>query len=179
MDTNKPLRLSPRGLALLKSPGFETGPDGRHFAAVPYRCAANKPTIGFGHVIRPNESFPHPITEEVAESLLAQDVGSAEIFVSATTRIATQAQFDALVILVFNIGVGAFDKSTLRRLINAGDTAEAIAHEWMRWVNAGGKRCDGLVIRRTCELMMYQGSDDAAITAERERLAVLARKGNL
>ena len=178
MENAKPLTLSPRGLALLKS--FEPGPDGKHFAAKPYRCPAGKLTIGWGHVVRPHESFICPIGEDLADQLLRQDVGTTEIFVSASTPGARlQHQFDALVILAYNIGIGAYDKSTLRRLINADDSMDAIAYQWRLWCNAGGRRCDGLVVRRACELMMFQGSDNAAIGAERARLTAQAAKGAL
>ena len=66
----------------------------------------------------------------------------------------TQPQFDALVSFVFNVGAGAFRKSTLLKKLNAGDYAEATA-EFPRWVKGGGKTLPGLVVRRAAEMLLF------------------------
>lgn len=62
----------------------------------------------------------------------------------------TDGQYIAFVSLTYNIGVGAFCKSTAARLINAGDMAGACA-QISRWDKAGGMRLPGLVKRRAEE----------------------------
>lgn len=62
----------------------------------------------------------------------------------------TQGQYDALVSFVYNVGAGAFAKSTMLRKINAGDCTGAGA-EFNRWVYAKGKKLPGLVTRRADE----------------------------
>ena len=124
-----PLTTSPRGLALIES--FED------FRARRYLCPAGKPTIGFGHVILGSESHPlwdAEITREDATALLRADCRTVEIYLNATTvRPGTsQDQFDALVSLAFNIGVGNFDKSTLRRLFKLGNLTLAVL-EFVKW----------------------------------------------
>jgi lysozyme len=69
----------------------------------------------------------------------------------------TQNQFDALVSLSYNIGVGAFKKSTLLKKLNSGDYKGA-ANQFDVWVNAGGKRLAGLVRRRAIEKKLFLGS---------------------
>ena len=65
-----------------------------------------------------------------------------------------QNQFDALVSLAYNIGTGAFNKSTLVKKLNAGDIRGA-ADQFDVWINAGGKRMQGLVNRRAREKALY------------------------
>lgn len=50
----------------------------------------------------------------------------------------------------YNVGVGAFSKSTLIKKLNAGDRIEA-CNQLLRWDKAGGKRLKGLTLRRESE----------------------------
>lgn len=68
----------------------------------------------------------------------------------------TQGQFDAMVSLAYNIGVGAFGGSTLLRKHKAGDY-EGTAAEFGRWTRAAGKIMQGLVNRRRDERAIYEG----------------------
>lgn len=70
-----------------------------------------------------------------------------------TVRV-TQEQYDALLSLVFNIGEGAFMRSTLLVRLNAGRCTEA-ADQFLRWDYAGGKRLRGLSKRRAAERAMF------------------------
>lgn len=60
----------------------------------------------------------------------------------------------AILSLSYNIGVGAFCKSTLARLMNAG---KPFCHEFSRWTYAGGRQLKGLVKRRAEERAMCEG----------------------
>lgn len=62
----------------------------------------------------------------------------------------TQGQYDALVSLVFNIGPGAFAKSTLLKRLNNRQCSLA-ADEFLRWDKAKGKTLRGLTARRQGE----------------------------
>jgi len=72
----------------------------------------------------------------------------------AVTVPLNQNQFDALVSLTYNIGSGAFEKSTLVKKLNTGDYTGA-ANQYDVWVNAGGKRLQGLVNRRAKEKELF------------------------
>ena len=61
-----------------------------------------------------------------------------------------QHEYDAFISLAYNIGAGAFCRSTLVRKLNAGDYEGACA-EILRWNKAGGKVVRGLVVRREAE----------------------------
>ncbi len=118
------------------------------FSAEPYLCPAGYLTIGYGHVIRPGESWPDGITEEEAAALLAEDVIEAEQAVLRLIAVPlTDGQFDALVSFTFNLGAGALQRSTLRRKINR-QSYNAAAQEFPRWVWAGGRKLRGLMRRR-------------------------------
>lgn len=76
--------------------------------------------------------------------------------IAATTRLPTQAEFDAMVCLAYNIGVPNFKKSTLVKKFNAGDLAGA-AEEFLRWNQANGKVMLGLRRRRAAERALFEG----------------------
>lgn len=69
---------------------------------------------------------------------------------------ATPAQKAALVSLAYNIGLGAFGKSTVLKRHRAGWHDQA-AQAFGMWVNAGGKKMPGLVRRREAEAKLYRG----------------------
>ncbi len=143
---NTVLSLGKYGLELIKS--FEG------CVLKVYLDAIGLPTIGYGHLIKPGESFTK-ITQKGAEDLLKSD---AQIFVDGVNKIlevnVTQNQFDALVSIAFNIGLGNLKSSTLLRLINAGDYKGA-ADQFPRWNKAGGKVLNGLTKRRNAERALF------------------------
>lgn len=124
------------------------------FSSTVYICPAGYPTIGYGHLVRSGESFTE-ITETEAEELLRKDVESAERAVLRLANVPlTDGQFDALVSFTFNLGSGAFQRSTLRRKVNRQAHVEVPA-QLMRWVWAGGRKLNGLVSRRSTEAIRY------------------------
>lgn len=66
----------------------------------------------------------------------------------------SQEQYDSLVSFVFNVGEGAFLRSTLLRKLNAGDCTGAAA-EFSKWNKAKGQILPGLVIRRAHEQKQF------------------------
>ena len=82
---------------------------------------------------------------------------------AALTKPCTQGQFDAMVCLAFNIGLGAFRVSTLVRKFNAGDIAGA-SQQFLRWDKAAGQSMKGLRRRRAAEKAVFSGmTGDQAI----------------
>ena len=103
---------------------------GRHeaFRGNMYNDIANHATIGYGHLVHHGpingtepQEFINGISQERGLELLEQD---AQFAVNAVRRYIdvplTQGQFDALTSFTFNLGPGALQRSTLRRVINAG-----------------------------------------------------------
>jgi len=120
-----------------------------------YKDAAGLPTIGVGHLIHHNEDFSKGITTTQAQDLLMSDLTRFEMAVNRLVTVPlTQAQFDALVSFAFNVGVGAFQKSTLLKKLNAGLYAE-VPVQLMLWTKAGGKTCNGLIARRENEVKLW------------------------
>ncbi len=125
-----------------------------------YKDSAGLPTIGYGHLIKPGENFAAGITEKQAEQMLVVDLVTAEDAVKKWVSVAlSKGQFDALVSLVFNIGVGSFRKSTLLRKLIAGDVAGAAA-EILKWDKVGGRVVEGLVRRWVAERKLFVGVDN-------------------
>lgn len=137
--------IGAKGLALIKQ--FE----GRELTA--YKCPADVWTIGYGST-GPHVKPGMTITEVEAEELLRDDLDRFEASVAKFAPNASQNEFDALVSLSFNIGTGAFEKSTLLRKFKEGDKAGA-ANAFLMWVNAGGRKLDGLVRRRKAERELF------------------------
>jgi len=124
----------------------------------PYRDAVGKWTIGYGHLIKPDEQHlvtGGKITEAKAEALLRDDLENAEAAINRLVKVPiTGNQYDALVSFVFNVGEGAFADSTMLRKLNAGDYDGAAA-EFPRWTKAGGMQLPGLVARRAKEQTLF------------------------
>lgn len=111
----------------------------------PYRCAAGYWTIGYGHRCAERAA---PVTVAEAEALLLGDVRAAAAALDGLNL--SEGQRVALVSFVFNVGAAAFKRSTLRRLLLAGQV-DAAANEFGRWVFAGSRPLAGLVRRRARE----------------------------
>lgn len=120
-----------------------------------YLCPAGIWTIGWGstgsHVYK-----GLVITQEQADELFIKDT---ERFVNAVNNKVktpiTQYQFDALVSFVYNIGIGAFGRSTLLKKLNRSDYKGAIK-EFLKWNKGGGKVLEGLTRRRKSESYYFE-----------------------
>ena len=115
-------------------------------------------TIGFGTTIYPNGikvKKGDVCTEAQAKAYMAHDLKKFELAVNNTVNVSlNQNQFDALVSLAYNIGTNAFKNSTLVKMLNAGDYRGAET-QFDAWINAGGKRMQGLVNRRAKEKALF------------------------
>ncbi|MFT0892967.1 lysozyme [Pseudochelatococcus sp. G4_1912] len=119
-----------------------------------YRDSAGVWTIGYGHT-GPDVKPGMQITQAQADKLLMDDLARFERAVDQGVKVPlTDNQFGTLVSFAFNIGVAAFEKSTLLRKLNAGDY-NSVPSELARWVNAGGRRLQGLVNRRAAEAGLW------------------------
>jgi len=147
------MKTSNAGIALIKR--FEG------YSCVPYLCPADKWTIGYGHVIKPGETFTH-ITEQEATELLMKDLVKFETAVSLLVKVPiTQGQFDALVSFTYNLGAGALKSSTLLKRLNE-KLYDIAADNFQRWVYAKNKKLPGLVRRRAAEWELFTGKINTA-----------------
>lgn len=143
--------LGEKGLALIKSR------EGCKLKA--YTCQAGVWTIGYGHTgdVKPGQT----ITQKQAEELFKKDLKKYVNAVNKLVKVSlTQNQFDALVSFTYNVGIGAFQNSTLLRKLNAKDYAGA-SNEFARWNKAGGTVSNGLIARRKEEKALFLNKSSA------------------
>jgi len=115
------------------------------------------PAIGYGLRLSQKEvaEYQDGITEEQATELLREFLESVEYTVSKLlTAQLNQNQFDALMSLVYNIGVGNFMSSTILKMLNTKNF-DAVPAEFMKWTKSGGKELKGLVERRKVEVALW------------------------
>ena len=145
------MKVSSKGLELIKE--FEG------FSSVAYLCSAKKATIGYGNTFWEDGTpvkIGDQISKERAETLLKHVVDNFSVAVEVDIKIeVTQNQFDALVSLAYNIGLGAFKNSTLLRQLNRGNFVGA-SQEFLRWNKSNGKPLLGLTRRREREKLLFE-----------------------
>ena len=97
------------------------------------------------------------ITKDEANSLLeyvANKDFAQKIYPLIKAEV-NQNQFDAMVSLAYNIGVGNFSKSTLLKKVNSGDF-DGASNEFLKWNKSGGKELLGLTKRRKREQDLFK-----------------------
>ena len=121
-----------------------------------YLCPANVWTIGFGHTKGVKRG--DVITRTQANDFLALDMGWVTLTVRDTVLVPLNInQEAALYSFIYNVGGGAFSKSTLLRKLNNSDYKGA-ANEFKRWNRGGGKILAGLQCRRKAEAALFRKS---------------------
>lgn len=117
------LDFSIKGMRMLMAEEGRFVKDGRHVLH-----GGQVAHIGYGHRLYGNEGldFQRGIEERDAEALLWKDVDRAADSVRGLVHIRLrQHEFDALVMLAFNIGVQGFRDSPVLQFLNAGKRREA------------------------------------------------------
>lgn len=143
------MKTSDKGIKLI------TAHEGLRLKA--YRCPAGVWTIGYGHTggVKPFQT----ITQRQAIEFLRQDLEASERAVNEQRLAINQNQFDALVSFVFNVGSGAFRRSTLLRKARVNPNDLSIADEFAKWnkarVNGILTVLPGLTKRRKDECNLY------------------------
>lgn len=165
-------KINKAGLDLIKH--FESLHDGdlKLIGLQPKMCPAQVWTVGYGRALvdaktgqflkgakdkaKAYAMYP-ALTEAEAEQMLLEDTTSFSKQVKARLGkvVLNDNQFSALVSFSYNLGVGAFERSTLRKklLVNPKDTS--IKAEFAKWNKASGVVLKGLVRRRQAEADLY------------------------
>lgn len=128
-------------------------PDPAHGWKVPTCCYGHTDAAGEPkYAATKNKTF----TKAEGRLILERDLAVVAAKVRQSVKVDVNPnQFGALVSLAYNIGGGAFGKSTLLKKLNAGDYDGAAA-QFGRWVHAGGKKLNGLVRRRAAEADLFR-----------------------
>lgn len=146
--SNGNMRISQAGIDLVKR--YEGWRDHVYDANPPFADW----TIGYGHKIKDGEVFPSQITRQLGEALLLKDLEMAENRVNRSITVPlTQAQFDALASMAYNLTLSSWGKAAAR--INRGDPPESV---FPLYVYGSGKKLPGLVARRNDELNLYMSA---------------------
>lgn len=115
-------------------------------------------TIGYGTTRYPNGKsvqYGDQCSIEQAKSYMQFDLNRFEQAVSRAIQVPlSQNQFDALVSLAYNIGINAFQNSTLLKRLNTLDYIAA-GQQFDVWIKASGKTVQGLVNRRAVEKALF------------------------
>ncbi len=147
------MNVSERGIKLIK---HHEGIRNR-----PYRCPAGLWTVGVGHLIGDGKSLPKSwdrlFTKEEIDGILKRDLRRFELGVRKMLPNVPlrQSEFDALVSFCFNLGLGCFQRSTIRQALLRGDKKTAM-ESLLKYCRAGGKILKGLQIRRLDEKALFE-----------------------
>lgn len=122
-----------------------------------YKDVVNVTTVCFGHTgtdIISNKIY----SESECLALLEKDLSKVRREVDPLIKVEINDNTRAAIYsFAYNVGVGAFARSTLLKKLNAGDQHGA-CEEMKRWVYAGGKVWRGLVSRRDAESALCHGN---------------------
>lgn len=115
-------------------------------------------TMGYGSTFWNGQPVVPGMTCTEAEAAEQLRMTCQQRYGAAVNRLITvplnQNQFDALVSFTYNLGEGALEQSTLRRILNAGDYA-GVPAQLLRWNMADGHPVQGLTNRRTAEGVLW------------------------
>jgi lysozyme len=145
------MRVSDEGIKLIK-----------HFEGVhkkPYICPAGYWTVGVGHLITRSPELPsdwdRTMGNDEIDDLLRKDLLKFEngVLRLLGTVQPSQSEFDALVSFSFNLGLGCFQRSTVRSAFIRGDKKRS-GEVLLKYRRAGGRILQGLVRRRQAELAL-------------------------
>ncbi|HHR6051695.1 TPA: lysozyme [Providencia alcalifaciens] len=122
----------------------------------PYKDVVNVTTVCFGHTgadIIPSKIY----TEAECLALLEKDLSKVRKGVDPLIKVDIDDNTRAAIYsFAYNVGTGAFARSTMLKKLNAGDIAGA-CNELKRWTYAGGKEWKGLITRREIENSVCHG----------------------
>lgn len=127
----------------------------------PYKCSANRLTIGWGHVIQDDKTkLSKGITCKKADKIFEEDI---TIFSKNLYQTCQQDnvelnenQFSALVSFCFNCGNTAYSNSTLRKVVKKNkNNFKEIEKQFLRWCKIGNIENLGLLNRRKDEFKLY------------------------
>jgi lysozyme len=148
----------------------------------PYLCPAALWTVGWGEVLYQDQIRLPMVRKEGYTGMIRKEYPLASEHNRVWTRkeledrfknllvsfergvlrlapnlVGNQGLFDACVALSYNIGLGGFQRSTLRQRILRNEDLDSIAEGFMRYTMGGGKVLPGLVRRRKAEVALFLG----------------------
>lgn len=127
----------------------------------PYKDVVGVLTVCYGHTgadIIPTKTY----SESECLALLEKDLSKVRKGVDPLIKVDIDDNTRAAIYsFAYNVGTGAFARSTMLKKLNAGDINGA-CNELKRWTSAGGKEWKGLITRREIENAVCLGKLDSA-----------------
>lgn len=127
----------------------------------PYKDVVGVLTVCYGHTgadIIPTKTY----SESECLALLEKDLSKVRKGVDPLIKVDIDDNTRAAIYsFAYNVGTGAFARSTMLKKLNAGDIAGA-CNELKRWTYAGGREWKGLITRREIENAVCLGKFDSA-----------------
>ena len=117
-----------------------------------YQCPAGVWTVGYGYTGTDIKKGVCWTQEKADECLLVTAMGvlNQAIKASPILETANMEKQAAIADFIYNLGIGNYSKSTLKKQVNAGNWMAA-SSEIKKWNKAAGKELKGLTIRRQKE----------------------------
>jgi lysozyme len=122
------------------------------FRANTYYCLGKKLTIGWGRTI--NVKKGDTTTPHEEEPWLVEYLEDLAVQILAIHPHLTVNQLAALLSFIYNIGIGQYSSSTMRKLLNKGQVVDA-AGEFPKWNKVLGKVSDWQIKRRAKEREVF------------------------
>ena len=134
---------------------------------VAYLCPSKVWTIGYGNTfyadgtpVKEGDKIDQATANQLFDITLNKFEKQVKMLLGDTLIVTLPKEaIDALVSLAYNIGTGAFAKSTLLKRIKLNKLDfDGIEAAFMMWVKSNGKVLNGLVRRRAAEFDMYRNA---------------------
>ena len=117
-------------------------------------------TIGYGNIyyennvaVKKGDIITHNRAIELFNLIVKRFEVDVDLLVTSNVN---QNQFDAMVSLAYNIGIGNFKSSSLLKMVNKSPNDTTIYLQFLRWNKAKGEVIPGLTRRRIAESNLYK-----------------------
>jgi GH24 family phage-related lysozyme (muramidase) len=121
-------------------------------------------TIGWGTTsvngtpVRKGDQISQALADELLRAEILRIAAELHQIIPAVAKWGGNQQA-ALISWAYNVGLGAVKDSTLRKRINAGESAQVvIPQELPKWNKVNGKPLEGLTRRRAAEVALFVGA---------------------
>jgi GH24 family phage-related lysozyme (muramidase) len=139
--------------------------EGCRLAAYPDPGTGGLPiTIGWGATsvhgapVRIGDKISQALADELLRAEILRIAAELHQIIPASAKWGGNQQA-ATLSWIYNVGLGAAKDSTLRRRVNAGESAQVvIPQELPKWNKANGKPLEGLTRRRAAEVALFTGA---------------------
>lgn len=134
---------------------------------VAYLCPSKVWTIGWGSTtyadgtpVKEGDKIDQATANQLFDIILDKFEKQVKMLLGDTLLVTLPKEaIDALVSLAYNIGTGAFAKSTLLKKVKENKlNFDEIEKWWICWNKSNGKVLNGLVRRRAAEFDMYRNA---------------------